>query len=301
MPKPVIAAVNGVAAGAGASLAFACDLRILADTAGFNLAFAGVALSCDTGVELDAASGWSGRAKALELLYFPRTVDAAEALDLGLATQVVPGRRRSPATVGALAGRAGRRPDRRATARSASRWRTPPGTASQESLAFESAMMTLTGATADHRGRRRRVRGQGEAGLRGPLTPADSDRGTSGRAAQLAAPATEDRARTWRGAVTRIRVRPGCGAVLDGERGAGEAVVVPLGHGAVADAAAVEGLRGRSQRPGHAGGRTRGFLVSVSTPCSGWWKLSMRRGLTSLQEPHHRPGLGLGAGRGPDS
>ncbi|MGH3444218.1 MAG: enoyl-CoA hydratase/isomerase family protein, partial [Nocardioidaceae bacterium] len=90
MPKPVIAAVNGVAAGAGASLAFACDFRILADTAGFNLAFAGIALSCDTG------SSWTlprlvGRAKAIELLYRPRTIKAAECLDLGLATTVVPG------------------------------------------------------------------------------------------------------------------------------------------------------------------------------------------------------------------
>jgi len=75
MPKPVLAAVNGVAAGAGASLAFACDLRILADTAGFNLAFANVALSCDTGASYHLQR-LVGRAKAIELLYFPRTISA---------------------------------------------------------------------------------------------------------------------------------------------------------------------------------------------------------------------------------
>ena len=89
MPKPVIAAVQGVAAGAGASLAFACDFRILAEPAGFNLAFTGVALSCDTG------ASWTmqrivGRAKALEMLYFPTTLSSQQALDLGLATRVVP-------------------------------------------------------------------------------------------------------------------------------------------------------------------------------------------------------------------
>jgi 2-(1,2-epoxy-1,2-dihydrophenyl)acetyl-CoA isomerase len=88
MEKPVVAAVIGVAAGAGASLAFACDLRILADTAGFNLAFANVALSCDTGASYHLPL-LVGRAKAMELLYFPRTVKADEALALGLASRVV--------------------------------------------------------------------------------------------------------------------------------------------------------------------------------------------------------------------
>jgi 2-(1,2-epoxy-1,2-dihydrophenyl)acetyl-CoA isomerase len=89
MAKPVVAAVNGVAAGAGASLAFACDLRFLADTASFNLAFANVALSCDTGASYHLQR-LVGRAKALELLYFPTTLDAAQALELGLATRVCP-------------------------------------------------------------------------------------------------------------------------------------------------------------------------------------------------------------------
>ncbi len=89
MPKPVIAAVNGIAAGAGAAFAFAADLRIVAQSAGFNLAFTGIALSADSG-----SSWWLPRlvgvAKAKELLLLPRTVDAAESLALGLATEVVP-------------------------------------------------------------------------------------------------------------------------------------------------------------------------------------------------------------------
>lgn len=147
MPKPVVAAVNGVAAGAGASLAFAADFRVLVDSAGFNTSFAGVALSCDTG------ASWSlprlvGRAKAMELLYFPRTVSAEESLALGLATQVVPAAEFEQA-VGTLATRLASGPTlalgsiRQAVANSA-------GAPLDEALAFEAEKMGLTGASEDH-------------------------------------------------------------------------------------------------------------------------------------------------------
>jgi 2-(1,2-epoxy-1,2-dihydrophenyl)acetyl-CoA isomerase len=147
MEKPVIAAVNGVAAGAGASLAFACDLRVVADTAGFNLAFANVALSCDTGASYHLPQ-LVGRAKAIELLYFPRTIKADEALELGLATRVVPADELA-AEVAALAARLAAGPT---VALGAMRQSVAyaSGHSFEESVAFESAMMQKTGATADH-------------------------------------------------------------------------------------------------------------------------------------------------------
>lgn len=148
MEKPVLAAVNGVAAGAGASLAFACDLRIVADTAGFNLAFANVALSCDTGSSY-TLQRLVGRARALELLYFPRTVKAEEALALGLANQVVPADELET-TVAEIAGRLAAGPTvalgaiRQSVAYAGSH-------TFAESLELESGMMQKTGATEDHR------------------------------------------------------------------------------------------------------------------------------------------------------
>ncbi|MFI0965946.1 enoyl-CoA hydratase-related protein [Streptomyces sp. NPDC021080] len=88
MPKPVVAAVNGVAAGAGMALALACDVRIAASSATFTTAFAGIGLSCDTGISWTLPR-IAGRAVALDLLLRPRLLDAAEARDLGLLHQVV--------------------------------------------------------------------------------------------------------------------------------------------------------------------------------------------------------------------
>ncbi|GAA3233357.1 enoyl-CoA hydratase-related protein [Nonomuraea helvata] len=89
MPKPVVAAVNGVAAGAGASLAFACDLRVASEKAKFALAFSGIGLVPDSG------ASWTlqrlvGRGRAAELLLLGEPLDAARALELGLVTRVVP-------------------------------------------------------------------------------------------------------------------------------------------------------------------------------------------------------------------
>jgi 2-(1,2-epoxy-1,2-dihydrophenyl)acetyl-CoA isomerase len=89
MPKPVVAGVNGVAAGAGFGFALAADYRIVADTASFNTSFAGVALTADSGVS------WTlprliGRSRATDLLMFPRSVPAQEAYELGIANRLVP-------------------------------------------------------------------------------------------------------------------------------------------------------------------------------------------------------------------
>ncbi|MFJ1806327.1 MULTISPECIES: enoyl-CoA hydratase/isomerase family protein [unclassified Streptomyces] len=88
-PKPVVAAVNGVAAGAGFGFALAADYRLVADTASFNTSFAGVALTADSGVS------WTlprviGPGRAADLLLFPRSITAKEAYELGIANRIVP-------------------------------------------------------------------------------------------------------------------------------------------------------------------------------------------------------------------
>jgi len=147
MPKPVIAAVNGVAAGAGFSLACACDFRLVAETASFNTAFLGIALSPDTGIS------WSlprlvGQAKAIELLMLPGTVTADEALRLGLATKVVPAAELAEAAA-QFAGRLAAGPTvayghvRRLVSYGASH-------SMEQTMRLEHELITAAGGTQDH-------------------------------------------------------------------------------------------------------------------------------------------------------
>lgn len=89
MPKPTVAAINGYAMGAGLSLALACDLRTMADSAQLGTAFAGVALAGDYG------GTWFmtrlvGAGKARELYFLNDRVPADRALELGLVNWVFP-------------------------------------------------------------------------------------------------------------------------------------------------------------------------------------------------------------------
>lgn len=89
LQKPVIAAVNGPAVGAGLSLALACDFRLASEAALFSVGFSAIGLVLDAG-----SSYWLprlvGPGRALELAYSNRRLDAAEALALRLVETVLP-------------------------------------------------------------------------------------------------------------------------------------------------------------------------------------------------------------------
>jgi 2-(1,2-epoxy-1,2-dihydrophenyl)acetyl-CoA isomerase len=88
MPKPTVAMLNGVAAGAGLALALACDLRIASEAAVLTTAYAKVALSGDLGVSY-FLTHLVGAAKAAELLFLSEKIDATEAQRLGLVNRVL--------------------------------------------------------------------------------------------------------------------------------------------------------------------------------------------------------------------
>jgi 2-(1,2-epoxy-1,2-dihydrophenyl)acetyl-CoA isomerase len=148
MPKPTIAMVRGAAAGAGLSLALACDLRLAGDSARFGTAFARVGYSGDFGGSFFLTQ-LVGTAKARELYYTADLLDAQQALGLGLVNRVIPDARLEEETL-ALATRLAKGP------RIAYRYMKRNLNAAEsgtlkELLDLEAWHHTRTGMTEDHR------------------------------------------------------------------------------------------------------------------------------------------------------
>ncbi|MBE3552879.1 MAG: enoyl-CoA hydratase/isomerase family protein [Kyrpidia tusciae] len=148
MDKPVVAMVQGAAAGAGASLAFACDLAIASEKASFVEAFIHIGLVPDTG------SSWflprlAGLKKAVELALLGDRISAAEAERLGLINRVVPPERLEEEAL-ALAERLAAMPPL-AVARTKRALYRGLSASLEETLALEARLQSESGRTEDHR------------------------------------------------------------------------------------------------------------------------------------------------------
>ncbi|MPZ84650.1 MAG: enoyl-CoA hydratase [Actinophytocola sp.] len=148
MPKPVIAAVNGMAAGAGASFAYACDLRVAGESTKFLMAFATIGLTADSG------ASWTlprliGYGRAMEMMLLAKPVTAPDALSLGMVTSVVPDAEVLSTAV-ELASRMAAGPTT-GYGKIKEALLTGAGADLEAALECEGAGQTVLGATADHR------------------------------------------------------------------------------------------------------------------------------------------------------
>jgi 2-(1,2-epoxy-1,2-dihydrophenyl)acetyl-CoA isomerase len=148
MPKPVIAAVNGMAAGAGASFSYACDLRVAGESTKFLMAFATIGLTADSG------ASWTlprliGYGRAMEMMLLAKPVTAERALELGMVTQVVSDAEVLSSAI-ELASRMAAGPTT-GYAKIKEALLTGAGADLEAALACEGAGQTILGATVDHR------------------------------------------------------------------------------------------------------------------------------------------------------
>ena len=149
LPKPVVAAVRGMAAGAGASLALLADFRVGGPRTAFLMAFANVGLAGDTG------ASWTlprlvGYAKATEMLMLAEPVPAEEAARIGLLTRLVPADDDVLPTAQELAARLAAGPTV-AYGQIKRQLLAGASGALDEALAIEAEAQRICGATADHR------------------------------------------------------------------------------------------------------------------------------------------------------
>ncbi|MET8306322.1 MULTISPECIES: enoyl-CoA hydratase-related protein [unclassified Micromonospora] len=149
LPKPVVAAVRGMAAGAGASLAFLADIRIGGPATSFLMAFAKVGLAADTG------ASWTlprlvGHAKAVELLMLAEPVRAKEACQLGLLNRLVDDDEQVLPAAQELAARLAAGPTVAYGAIKRQLSIADAGTLA-DALAAEAQAQAICGATTDHR------------------------------------------------------------------------------------------------------------------------------------------------------
>lgn len=147
MEKPVIASVNGVAAGAGCSLALACDLRIAAESASFIEVFINVGLVPDSGSTFTLPR-LVGMGRAMEMCFTGRKIGAEEALRIGLVNQVAADDELA-ATTTKLASKLAKMPTRGIgmTKRALNRaWTSDL----PDQLEYEAHLQTTAGQTEDH-------------------------------------------------------------------------------------------------------------------------------------------------------
>jgi 2-(1,2-epoxy-1,2-dihydrophenyl)acetyl-CoA isomerase len=147
LPKPVIAAVNGVAAGAGVSIALACDLVYASDEARFIQAFIRIGLVADSGSTRTLVRTL-GRHRAAQLIFSGEPLGAAEASAAGLVNEVVPGDQLS-AVVGEVASKLAAAPTR-AIGLAKRAINHAEDALLAESLAMEASLQELAGRTEDH-------------------------------------------------------------------------------------------------------------------------------------------------------
>ncbi|HLH46741.1 MAG TPA: enoyl-CoA hydratase-related protein [Acidimicrobiales bacterium] len=148
-PKPVVAAINGTCAGAGISLALACDVRLAAAGARFATAFTAIGLTFDSGLSATLARA-VGAARASELILLGEPFTAEQALDWGLVGRVVPPDE-LPAAAAAVAAKLAAGPTRAYAAAKralAEAWGAPLPAV----LEAERAAQEALGRTADHQG-----------------------------------------------------------------------------------------------------------------------------------------------------